>query len=63
MELLIENVKRVRDADGALCRDCETYFDDLTNQTVPWRWRNSQWAHEGSGRGPNGHRMDMFRYA
>ncbi len=63
MEPLIENVKRVRDADGALCRDCDAYFDDATNYSLPaaWTWRHSQWMHEG-GHHPNGHRMNLFRY-
>lgn len=47
-------VRRVKDADGAACRDCDTVF---TVQTSPyWPWRKSQWLHETG----SGHRMDMF---
>lgn len=57
MELEVELVIRVKDADGAACRECETWFDDCTNQTVTWSWKSSKWMHE---RG-TGHKMDLYR--
>lgn len=53
----VEIVRRVKDADGVACRECETWFDQFTNQTVTWGWRTSQWMHE---RG-TGHRMELYR--
>jgi len=55
--VLSKSVTLVRDADGAACRDCEAYWDDFTNQAVPWSWRKSQRMHEGSG-----HKADLFAY-
>lgn len=38
---LIE-VKRVKDAIGAYCLDCQQVFNDIT----PWHWTKSKWLHE-----------------
>jgi hypothetical protein len=57
VEYEVEIVKRVKDADGAACRECETWFDRNTDANLPWSWRNSKWMHE---RG-TGHRMELYR--
>lgn len=53
--VVVVKVKRVRDAVGAKCRDCDAVFD-VTN-SWPWGWRKSQWLHESSG-----HKMDMYGF-
>lgn len=53
----VELVKRVRDADGAACKDCESWFDRYSNLNLPWTWKRSKWMHE---RG-TGHRMELYR--
>lgn len=55
--MMLEKVKLVRDADGARCLACPALWDEFTNQSVPWSWRDSQWMHE---RGTD-HRTEMFR--
>ncbi len=49
-------VSRVKDAAGAVCRECDAIF--TIADSVPWGWRKSQHLHE---RG-TGHRMDMFAF-
>ena len=51
-----EPVKRVRDADGAMCTECEWVRDRVS--PAPWGWRKSQALHEQG----TGHRVVMFRY-
>ena len=53
--ITIERCKRVRDAHGAICRDCGQVFE-LANCQF-WHWRKSQAMHESG----TGHRMDLFR--
>ncbi len=49
----VREIKLVRDADGAQCRECEMRFDFFTNQAVPWGWREEpSHAREGN-RTPN----------
>lgn len=50
-------VRRVKDADGAACKECECWFDDFTNQTVTWSWKTSKWMHERGA----GHKMELYR--
>lgn len=54
-----EKVKLVRDADGAYCLTCNIYFDEVTNNPVPWSWRKSQWMHQQG----TGHTMQLYRLA
>lgn len=49
-------VKRVRDATGAYCLDCNRAVGE-PYQTFPWTWRKSQRLHETS----MGHRTIMYR--
>lgn len=58
IELQASIVRRVKDADGAKCRDCSAVYTDVTEQTVPWTWRQSQRMHESG----TGHRMDLFAW-
>jgi hypothetical protein len=51
-----ETARRVMDADGAMCRDCEAVFS-LYSEGPFWGWRKSQGLHE---RGM-GHKMALFR--
>jgi hypothetical protein len=55
-ELTVYPVKRVRDADGASCRDCGTVFGTAWFEPVPWDWRRSQAMHEKG----TGHHMQLF---
>ena len=50
-------VNRVKDADGAVCRDCGETFGRFWDLNMPWSWRKSQWLHQ---RG-TGHKMDLFK--
>lgn len=51
---LIE-VKRVRDATGAYCLDCQRVITDQTDWQ--WSWRKSQKMHEQG----SGHRTVMYK--
>lgn len=52
--MMVEKVKRQRDAHGAMCRDCDAVFNV---STVPyWHWSKSVWLHQQSG-----HRLDLYR--
>lgn len=52
----IVQVKRVKDAVGAYCFDCNRAIGEPW-QTFPWSWRKSQMLHESS----TGHRTAMYR--
>jgi len=45
-------VKRVKDATGAYCLECNYVFIDCTF----WHWRKSQWMHEKG----TGHKTILF---
>lgn len=50
-------VARVRDAYGAVCRDCTHHVDEGGHLNLPWRWQQSKAMHERA----TGHRMDLYR--
>lgn len=50
-------VARVRDAYGAVCRDCAHHVDESGHLNLPWRWQQSRALHERA----TGHRMDLYR--
>lgn len=54
--LLVPIVKRVKDADGAVCRECDAIF--TVCDSAPWGWRKSQYLHEDGTK----HTMDMFAF-
>lgn len=39
----IVKVKRVKDAIGAYCLDCQRVIGDVSG---PWHWTKSKWLHE-----------------
>lgn len=51
----IETVKRVRDADGAICLECSQVFDIASSQY--WPRRTAQLLHKSG----TGHKTELFR--
>ena len=56
MQLRLVEVKRVRDAIGAYCLDCDRMIAD--NCDPYWHWRKSQAMHERGA----GHKVVMVAY-
>ncbi len=46
----LRRVCRARDADGCWCPTCGMYADSISEQSVPWTWRNVMGMHHrGTG--------------
>ena len=55
--ITLQVVRKVSEAIGAKCRDCDAVFEAGNCQY--WHWSKSKWMHENG----SGHKLDMYRIA